>query len=280
MRVEDSSGAGYILGYDPRELERLEAQAAAWAAATRRALAAVAVPRGARCLDVGCGTGSVMRMLADLAGPSGRIVGADTNVELGTLTAARLNAGGPAIYEFLPLDIARDDLAVEAEYDVVFARLLLCHVTDPAGVLRRLWARVAPGGVLLVQDYDQLVARAVPENAAAREGLRCVAAAFTLTGRSAGIGTELPAHFIGAGIGPPDGIDVYGQIVSARVGGEMLCGVLRSLLPIIDAKGIAPRERLEETIAAIEALAADARTTVRIPDMVATWKRKPAPPLA
>jgi hypothetical protein len=133
---------------------------------------------------------------------------------------------------------------------------------------------VAPGGALLVQDYDQTVAGAAPEHEAVRDALRLVTGAFAVTGKSPRVGTEMPAHFVAAGIGAPDGIDVFGQILPARQGCAMLSGVTRSLAPLIEKQGLARRDEVDRLAAAIDALADRPGQTVRIPDMIATWKRK------
>ena len=51
--------------------------------------------------------------------------------------AVRVRAGRPGDRRNVP----------GAPYDLVYARLLLFHVADPAAVLRRLWDAVAPGGL-------------------------------------------------------------------------------------------------------------------------------------
>ena len=53
-----------------------------------------------------------------------------------------------------------------APFDLVYARLLLFHLPQRVAVLRRLWEAVAPGGHLLVQDYDLRGVSALPALAA------------------------------------------------------------------------------------------------------------------
>jgi hypothetical protein len=115
----------------------------------------------------------------------------------------------------------------------------------------------------------------VPEHDAARNGIRFITEAFAATGKSPRIGTGMPGHFLRAGIGVPDGIDVHGQIVPATIGCAMIAGVLRSLAQVIADRRIAERERFDATLAEIDALASEPGRLVRIPDLIATWKRKP-----
>jgi protein-L-isoaspartate O-methyltransferase len=73
----------YVLGRTRAEHDRLANQAAALAPCTEGLLDAVGIAAGTSCLDVGCGTGSVMAMLARRAGDHGPVVGIDVDNALG-----------------------------------------------------------------------------------------------------------------------------------------------------------------------------------------------------
>ena len=71
-------GAGrYALGHSSDEVERLENQARIVDPITRRFWEAAGVVPGMRVLDVGCGAGHTTRLLAELVGGRGRVVGID-----------------------------------------------------------------------------------------------------------------------------------------------------------------------------------------------------------
>ena len=67
------SGNCYELGSGKGELARLEIQGKAVAPATRMIFAAAGIRAGMRVLDLGCGTGDVAFVTADLAGPEGHV---------------------------------------------------------------------------------------------------------------------------------------------------------------------------------------------------------------
>src|SRR5690349_15474915 len=98
----------YVMGRTPEEHERLRRQAEIWEPATARLLGRAGLEPGARCLDVGCGPGETMRLMAERAGPTGRVVGLDVDVPLGAVAAER--SGG----EFVAADVTADDDAVPA----------------------------------------------------------------------------------------------------------------------------------------------------------------------
>src|SRR3954454_17821213 len=77
----------YLMGRTDVETQRLALQAELYAPLTRRLLREAGVSAGARVLDVGSGAGHVSKLLADLVGPSGSVIGVESIPE--ALDAAR-----------------------------------------------------------------------------------------------------------------------------------------------------------------------------------------------
>lgn len=77
----------YILGHSQAELRRLMLQASIIQPITRRLLLEAGLKPGMRVLDIGCGTGDVSLLAADLVGPRGAVVGIDRSAE--AVAAAR-----------------------------------------------------------------------------------------------------------------------------------------------------------------------------------------------
>ena len=146
--------ARYALGHSPEEYDRLRTQARVWEDATGRLLDRVGLGPGASCLDAGCGPGETMRLMAERAGPTGRVLGIDTDSSLGAMALASLHDEGHRQCSFRAQDLTGGEPIPGAPFDLVYARLLLFHLPQRAAVLARLWDAVAPGGHLLVQDYD------------------------------------------------------------------------------------------------------------------------------
>lgn len=111
---------------------------------TIRRLEQAGVASGARCLEVGAGAGTVAHWLADRVGPDGQVVATD-------LDPSHL----PAHPRIVPLrhDIATDDLPGSG-YHLIHARLVLAHLPGRREVLGRLAAALAPGGALVVEEFD------------------------------------------------------------------------------------------------------------------------------
>lgn len=141
-----SEPKGYL--WESAELEekdRLDAQAAIWDDYTRRYLDALGIAPGWRCLEVGAGTGTMTTWLADRVAPGGSVVAADID----TTFLRGLDRDNVEVRE---LDITTTE--ARAEFDLVYCRLVLCHLPDPDTHLETLVRFVRPGGWILVQDSD------------------------------------------------------------------------------------------------------------------------------
>lgn len=120
----------------------------------RRFLRFVPVRAGARVLEVGCGSGVVLRDLAARVGPRGRVVGVDPSRWL-LEAAARLHRDHPLRGRIALRvgDGAKLPFAA-ARFDVTVAVTVLLHVADPLAVVREMARVTRPGGLVAVQDQD------------------------------------------------------------------------------------------------------------------------------
>ncbi len=139
-----------------RLIARLEsrAQDAVFARLLERYAAQLALPRSARVLEIGCGTGAVTRTLARRSGFSGTAIGVDQSAAF--LEAARRFAAAEQVseqVEFRLGDAHRLDFP-DASFDAVIAHTLISHVTEPEAVLREMARVVRPGGTAVIFDGD------------------------------------------------------------------------------------------------------------------------------
>jgi ubiquinone/menaquinone biosynthesis C-methylase UbiE len=120
---------------------------------SRQLLATLGIHRGARCLEVGAGHGSMARWLAEQVGPQGRVVA--TDIDLRFLNAIQL----PNV-EVRQHDIRTDPLEPET-YHLVHCRSVLMHIPEPHLVVRRMAAALRIGGWLVIEEVDLDPMRAV-----------------------------------------------------------------------------------------------------------------------
>ena len=267
--------AAYALGHTPEEYERLRAQARAWQAPTGRLLDQVGLRPGASCLDAGCGPGETMRLMAERVGPAGRVLGVDADAALGAMTLAMLHDAGHRQCRFQAQDLGSGEPIPGTPFDLVYARLLLFHLPRRVEVLARLWDAVAPGGYLLVQDYELRGISTLPQLDWADEMLRVWTGAFGAAGADVSAGTRLPQLFAQAGVGTPDGLDVAGHVEPLATGRVIMESTFRSVLPAALAHGITTAQRAAAALASLD------RDAARFPDcpvlwplLIGAWKRK------
>jgi SAM-dependent methyltransferase len=261
----EQRGNTYALGHTPEEHARLRAQARMWTAAAARLFDQAGLAPGASCLDAGCGPGETMRAMAERVGPAGRVLGIDRDASLGALAVEMLHGEGHRQCSFRAHDLSQDEPVPGGPFDLVYARLLLFHLPQRVAALSRLWDAVAPGGQLIVQDYDFRGIGTTPDLASIGELVRVFTGAFTAVGADVHIGIHLPDLFRAAGAGTPDGTDVSGYLDSLAIGAPMVAQVFRSVLPVALARGITTEEDAAATLAAVE------RDIARYPDGQLMW---------
>jgi len=111
-------------------------------------IAPLGVRPGWRCLEIGCGNGSIARALAERVAPTGRVVASD--IDLSCIAGLQ----EPCL-ELRKIDILQDGIE-ESSYDFVVARALLHHLTPAGKALERMVAALKPGGVILSIEPDML----------------------------------------------------------------------------------------------------------------------------
>ena len=143
---------GYVLGRSDAETRRLIVQHQLYGPFTRQFLTAAGITAGMKVLDVGSGAGDVALLLAELVGPQGRVVGAQTNAEILDTAASRVQAAGWTTVVFHGADAPRLDL--DEGSDAVVGRWVLQYLPDPAGLLHRTRRWLRPGGIVAFQEID------------------------------------------------------------------------------------------------------------------------------
>ncbi|GIO85034.1 hypothetical protein J25TS5_19660 [Paenibacillus faecis] len=116
---------------------------------THPRLAGMLTP-GLSVLDVGCGTGAITRGIAEAVGPSGHVVGIDSNPQL--IEQARQMHGSVPNLTFQVGDVYHLDY--KEAFDLVTCARLLVWLSDPMGALMSMKDAAKKGGRLHVADYN------------------------------------------------------------------------------------------------------------------------------
>jgi ubiquinone/menaquinone biosynthesis C-methylase UbiE len=115
------------------------------------AFAPLKLRAGLRVLDVGCGTGDYLRIMAPLVAP-GPAVGVDLSASL-VACAQRRVGPGQAHVSFQVGDACELPFA-DASFDRVVASQILLHLADPWRAVAEMRRVLGPGGLLSVGEWD------------------------------------------------------------------------------------------------------------------------------
>jgi 2-polyprenyl-3-methyl-5-hydroxy-6-metoxy-1,4-benzoquinol methylase len=267
--------AKYILGHSQEEIRRLMFQAGILRPFTERLLRSAEIGAGMRVLDLGCGTGDVSILAAELVGPSGSVVGIDRNPQVIDLASQRARTVGLAqvAFKHVPLDAFSDpDL-----FDCVIGRYVLIHQSDPVGFLRTAARFVRPGGIIAFHEVDLvrgLNSRPRVWHWEATGNL--ILAAFRDVLPHYDAADRLIEHFSDAGLPVPN---LFREMV---VGGgassplyAWLADTLRSVWPQLVEMGIVTEEPISaETLATkLRSAVVEAGSQVEGPAQVCAWSR-------
>lgn len=163
----------------------------------REQLRALGLSPGWRCLELGCGVGSIARWLAEQVGSSGHVVASDIDLSyVGPSDSPNL--------EVRRIDVLHDSIE-PGSYDLITARALLHHLANPRSAIERMLSGLKPSGHILLIEPDMLPATvAEPDAVSGFWGgwLRWSAA----QGIDYAIGRKLPSLLAGFG-----STDITGQ---------------------------------------------------------------------
>ncbi|HEX7796185.1 MAG TPA: class I SAM-dependent methyltransferase, partial [Vicinamibacterales bacterium] len=160
MMSETFEGRNYVLGHDSDELARLDRQAASIAGATRLLLQVAGIARGMRVLDLGTGLGHVARMVGELVGTEGAVVGLDRSGHALEVARQRCEDARESHVSFVEGDVTSWRAA--EPFDAVVGRLILFHLAEPSEVVRHHLEHLRPGGLFVAIDFDVGGARSEP----------------------------------------------------------------------------------------------------------------------
>ncbi|WP_371502377.1 methyltransferase domain-containing protein [Kitasatospora sp. NBC_00374] len=250
------------------ERERLAALEEVYDEVTRERITALGLADGWRCLEVGCGAGSIARWLAHRVGGAGEVLAIDLDPRF------LQDATEPGL-RVLRHDVTAGPLP-GGDYDLVHARAVLEHLPQRDEVLRRMAGALRLGGRLVVEDFDiegpmaDAVARYWPagQGDRARRLLAALRSAFTAAGVDVGYGRRLPEEFASLGL-TGIGARIHAPLLPA--GTPFLGMTLGRMRPRLVATGLITDA---EVTAAVELT----RHSPHVPNfMVTAWGHRPGP---
>jgi SAM-dependent methyltransferase len=221
----------------------------------------------------------VSLLAAERVGPTGEVVGLDTNDRVLDLARARASANGATQVRFVQTDLR--EFPVDTLFDAVVGRFVLMYLADRAGVVRRVAQYVRPGGVVAFQEFQfeftPLASAPVP---VFEQFLSWGLAVFRRAGVETSMGLQLRQIFLDAGLSAPS---LHMDVCLASPGDELAARVvtngLRSALPLVEQFGIATAAEVDIDTFEQRYLAelATSGTVHMLPPTVRAWTRTLTP---
>ena len=266
-----ASSSHYVIRGGLEGRERLRVLARVMHPESATLLDRCALADGLVCLDVGCGGGDVTLELARRVGPHGRAVGVDMDGTKLELARAEAEQRGVSNVEFHLADV-RNDSGLPV-FDLVYARFLLTHLADPAGMVRRIHGQLRPGGTVAVEDIDFSAHFTYPESEAFQRYSRLYCSTVTKRGGDPNIGPRLPSLLKDAGfedirvsVVQPMGLEGDAKLISPLT--------LEAIAGAVLEDGLATRAEIDDLVRELYAFAANPRTLAGMPRVVQVSARR------
>jgi precorrin-6B methylase 2 len=221
---------------------------------------------GARCLEVGAGGGSMARSMAAQVGPSGRVLALDLDTRL-------FQHDGSAQLEAREIDVVAEPVP-EGPWDLIHERLVLVHIPARLDVLDKLVAALAPGGWIIVEDFDTGEVRTTdrdgPNHELLARMLRAFNALLATRGAANGFGANALRHLRDRGL-----VDTgaSGHVVVGTGGDDYTRVIAANTRQVWDgflAHGV-PESDLTRYLELLE----DPDTILGSPVLMTAWGRRP-----
>ena len=261
----------YVISGGKDGKERLKLLSQVMAPTTSQLLKTAGIGEGMTCLDVGCGGGFVTRLLADFVGPRGKVVGTDMDNVILALAREDVEAERLENVEFRHADasVCQD----EAAYDLVYARFLLTHLSEPEKCLDTMLKACKPGGLIVIEDIDFTGNFCYPRFPAYERYTELYQEVVRRRGGDPNIGHKLPGMLRKAGVQ-----DVRVSVAQpAHLEGEGKLVTAITMMRIADSvisEGLAPQDEVDRVIAELNEVASNPEFLMGLPRIFQSWGRR------
>jgi SAM-dependent methyltransferase len=183
----------YVLGTHEEELLRLGVQHRAWRPAVLDCWQKAGITVGSKVLDVGAGPGYATVDLAEIVGPSGLVVALERSAKFVRAIEKACRDRLLSNVAINELDLMTDELP-NGEFDFSWCRWVLCFVSDPALVVKKIGGVLKKGGLAIFHEYGHYRTwRFAPKRPMLEEFRAHVIETWEESGGEPDTGRQLPA---------------------------------------------------------------------------------------
>jgi len=256
------------------EIERLLTQAAAIEFDAGVMLDRIGVAPGWRCLDLGCGPGGIVELLSLRAGPTGRVIGLDSDAVFLEHARKLSRERGLENVEFVRGDAYRTGLP-RGSFELVHARFLASTAGQPEALIAEAMALARPGAIVALQEPDISTLKCYPPHPAWDRLVGLCERVFGLAGGDVNLAQRLYPLARHAGL---EAVRYRPFLVGFSSGDPMtdyLPATVESLRGMIARHRLIDERDLDATLAACRSHLADADTVFTYPTVAQVWGRCP-----
>jgi len=261
----------YAIGGGREGKERLKLLSLVMLPTTSQLLNTVGLSKGMKCLDVGCGGGHVTLLMSGLVGSYGKVVGTDSDGEILALAQQDAEAEHLDNVEFRHTDASVSQ--EEQEYDLVYARFVLTHLSEPEKCLNAMMRACKPDGLIVVEDIEFAGSFCYPHRPAYEWYKELYEQVVYRRGGDPNIGPKLPGMLRKAGA---KGVQVnVVQPTHMEGDGKLMASItMDRISKSVVTEGLATEEEVEQVITGLNEAAADPETVMSVPRVFQTWGKR------
>lgn len=115
--------------------------------------------KGMVVLDVGCGTGSISKDIAEIVGPTGNVIGIDNSDK--TIASGKQTYAPVKNLELIHIDLM--DYTSVQQFDLITSARVLQWLSNPKEALAKMKTMLKPGGQISILDYNHEALEWVPD---------------------------------------------------------------------------------------------------------------------
>jgi predicted O-methyltransferase YrrM len=252
---------------------RLDLLAQVMAPTIQALLARAGLRPGMRCLDLGCGGGHVSRLLAQMVGQSGRVVGLDLDQVKLESAQEHCRSEGLENVEFRQVDVT--EWSEPETYDLVYGRFILSHLGGRPAVVARMAEALRPGGVVVLEDIDFTGSFCYPPNSAYDRYCELYRAVIRRRGGDADLGPQLYGLCLDAGMREGEVRTAQPIHTGKQMEKTLSLSTLINIADAVLAERLATASELDATIAALTQYTDDPRSIIGFPRIFQVWAQRP-----
>lgn len=182
----------YVLGTHDEEIARLALQHRVWRDQVLDVWRRAGFGPGQTIIDIGSGSGNATLDLAEIVGPSGRVIALDKSRRFLDVVKARARERGFTNVTTHEIDLDRDPLP-DIEADGAWNRWVLSFTTLPRELLEGIAACLKPGAAFVIHEYfDYDSWRSVPPSREIDDFVAAVIRTWRESGGEPDLGLPLP----------------------------------------------------------------------------------------